>query len=210
MRAPGLRPVWRRQCVHTTDRQHDVPVASKVLNRPCDPVETHKAWVADLTYIRTRSGGLYLAAVMELFSRKIVGWAMAPSMPAELVCEALRLAIGQRGVGPELIMHSDRGSQYASELHRDLLERHGIQARMSRKGNGGDNRVMERFLLSLNMESVWHQDYAHQAEAEKDVADDIVGFYNPIRLHSKLRYQSPSAYEPSMTEKELIAVSEKT
>lgn len=210
MRKQGLRPVWRRKFVHTTDSKHDLPVASNVLNRQFDPVETNKAWVADLTYIRTRSGWLYLAAVMDLFSRKIVGWAMAPSMPAELVCEALRLAIGQRGVGPDLIMHSDRGSQYASDLHRDLLERHGIKASMSRKGNCWDNSVMERFFLSLKMERVWHQDYANQAEAEKDVADYIVGFYNQIRLHSKLRYQSPNAYEQAMAEKELIAVSEKT
>lgn len=210
MRAPGLRPVWRRNCVHTTDRQHDLPVASKVLHRQFDPVETHQAWVADLTSLRTRSGWRYLAAVMDLFSRKSAGWAMAPSMPAEWVCEALRLAIGQRGVGPDLIMHSDRGSQYASDLHRDLLARHGIKASMSRKGNCWDNSVMERFFLSLKMERVWHQDYAHQAEAGKDVADYMVGFYNQIRLHSKLRYQSPNAYEQAMAEKELIAVSEKT
>ncbi|MFZ1574396.1 MAG: hypothetical protein WAT36_04005 [Chromatiaceae bacterium] len=146
---------------------------------------------------------------MDLFARKLVGGARAPSMPAAWVGAALRLAIGQRGVGPELIMHRDRGSPYASDLHRDLLARHGLKARMSRQGNGGDNRVMERCFLSLNMASVWHQDDAHQAAAEQAVADDMVGFYNPIRLHSKRRYQSPRAYEQSMAEQELIALSEK-
>lgn len=153
---------------------------------------------------------MYLAAVLDLFSRKIVGWAMAPSMPAELVCQALQMAIGQRGVSPGLIVHSDRGSQYASDLHMELLGQYGLTASMSRKGNCWDNSVMERFFLSLKMERVWRRNYANQAEAEKDVADYIVGFYNSVRLHSKLGYQSPNTYERLMTEKELIGVSEKT
>lgn len=210
MRKKGLRPVWRRKFVHTTDSRHDLPVAPNLLNREFDPVAPNLAWVADLTYIRTRTGWLYLAAVMDLFSRKIVGWAMAPSMPAELVCQALQVAIGQREVAPGLLVHSDRGSQYASELHRKLLEQYGLQISMSRKGNCWDNSVMERFFLSLKMERVWLRDYANQAEAEKDVADYIVGFYNNVRLHSKLGYQSPNIYEHSVTEKELIGVSEKT
>lgn len=210
MRKNGLRPVWRRKFVHTTDSRHDLPVAPNILNREFDPVAPNLAWVSDVTYIRTRAGWLYLAAVMDLYSRKIVGWAMAPSMPADLVCRALEVAIGQRGATPGQVVHSDRGSQYASELHRELLKRHGLQASMSRKGNCWDNSVMERFFLSLKMERVWCRDYANQAEAEKDVADYIVGFYNSVRLHSKLGYQSPSAYERSMTEKELIAVSENT
>ena len=210
MRKRGLRPVWRRKFVHTTDSRHDLPVAPNLLNREFDPVSPNAAWVADLTYIRTGAGWMYLAAVLDLFSRKIVGWAMAPSMPAELVCQALQMAIGQRGVSPGLIVHSDRGSQYASELHRELLSQYGLTASMSRKGNCWDNSVMERFFLSLKMERVWRRNYANQAEAEKDVADYIVGFYNSVRLHSKLGYQSPNTYERLMTEKELIGVSEKT
>ena len=210
MKRHGLRPVWRRKFVHTTDSRHDLPVAPNLLNRAFDPVGPNVAWAADLTYVRTRSGWLYLAAVLDLYSRKIVGWAMSGSMPAELVCRALQMAIGQRGVTPGLLVHSDRGSQYASELHRSLLERYGLQASMSRKGNCWDNSVMERFFLSLKMERVWLQDYANQAEAEKDIADYIVGFYNNTRLHSKLGYQSPNAYEQARTEKELIVVSEKT
>ncbi len=210
MHKRGLRPVWRRKFVHTTDSRHDLPVAPNLLNREFDPVSPNAAWVADLTYIRTGTGWMYLAAVLDLFSRKIVGWAMAPSMPAELVCQALQMAIGQRGVSPGLIVHSDRGSQYASEPHRELLGQYGLTASMSRKGNCWDNSVMERFFLSLKMERVWRRNYANQAEAEKDVADYIVGFYNSVRLHSKLGYQSPNTYERLMTEKELIGVSEKT
>ena len=171
MRKQGLRPIWRRKFVHTTDSRHDLPIAPNVLNREFDPVAPNVAWISDLTYIRTRTGWLYLAVVLDLFSRKIMGWAMAASMPADLVCQALQMAIGQRGRTPGLVVHSDRGSQYASDMHRALLSRHNFQASMSRKGNCWDNSVMERFFLSLKMERVWHQDYANQAEAEKDIAD---------------------------------------
>ncbi|WP_248764481.1 IS3 family transposase, partial [Pseudomonas sp. MWU12-2319] len=119
-----------------------------MLNRQFDPEAVNKAWVADVTYIRTRSGWLYLAVVLDLFSRKIVGWSMAPNMPAELVCNAMQLAIAQRQPAPGLIAHSDRGSQYASASYRALLERNGMQQSMSRKGNCWDNSVMERFFLS--------------------------------------------------------------
>ena len=170
----------------------------------------NQALVSDITYLRTRSGWLYLAAVMDLFSRKIVGWAMAPTMPAELVCSALQMAITQRCPAPGLIVHSDRGSQYASEAHRRLLERHGLRASMSRKGNCWDNAVMERFFLNLKMERVWQRDYANHAEATRDVTEYIVGFYNNVRLHSKLGYLSPTAYERDMAEKHPIGVSENT
>jgi len=138
MRANGLRPVWKRKFVHTTDSKHDLPIAPNVLARQFEPDAPNKAWVADITYIRTRSGWLYLAVVLDLFSRKVVGWSMAPSMPAELVCAALQLAIAQRQPSPGLLVHSDRGSQYASASHRALLARHGLEASMSRKGNCWD------------------------------------------------------------------------
>jgi putative transposase len=138
MRANGLRPVWKRKFVHTTDSKHDLPIAPNVLARQFEPDAPNKAWVADITYIRTRSGWLYLAVVLDLFSRKVVGWSMAPSMPAELVCAALQLAIAQRQPSPGLLVHSDRESQYASASHRALLARHGLEASMSRKGNCWD------------------------------------------------------------------------
>ena len=132
---------------------------------------------------------------MDLYSRKVVGWAMAPTMPAELACTALQMAVVLRRPNPGLIVHSDRGSQYASQAHRDLLSRHGLIASMSRKGNCWDNAVMERFFLNLKMERVWQRDYANHGEAIADVTDYIVGFYNTVRLHSKLGYRSPAQFE---------------
>jgi transposase InsO family protein len=207
MRANGLRPVWKRKFVHTTDSKHDLPIAPNVLARQFEPDAPNKAWVADITYIRTRSGWLYLAVVLDLFSRKVVGWSMAPSMPAELVCAALQLAIAQRQPSPGLLVHSDRGSQYASASHRALLARHGLEASMSRKGNCWDNAVMERFFLSLKMERVWQRDYANHTEAIRDITDYIVGFYNSERLHSTLGYMPPTVYERKKAEERPIAVS---
>lgn len=210
MRKNGLRAVWKRKFVHTTDSRHGLPVADNVLDRQFEPAAINVAWVSDITYIRTRSGWLYLAVVMDLFSRKVVGWSMAPSMPAELVCTALQMAITQRQPAAGLIVHSDRGSQYASDAHRDLLARYGLHASMSRKGNCWDNAVMERFFLSLKMERVWQRDYANHAEAVRDVTDYIVGFYNNVRLHSKLGYLPPTAYERAWAAEQPIAVSEIT
>ena len=203
-----LQPVWRRKFIHTTDSNHVLPIADNVLNRQFQPNAVNAAWVADITYIRTRSGWLYLAAVMDLYSRKIVGWAMAPTMPAELVCAALQMAIAQRQPPREMIVHSDRGTQYASEVHRVLLMRHGLQASMSRKGNCWDNAVMERFFLNLKMERVWQRDYANHAEAMRDVTDYIVAFYNSIRLHSTLGYLPPNVFESQSADRQPIAVSE--
>lgn len=207
MREHRLRPVWKRKFVHTTNSKHDLPIASNLLARQFNPPVANQAWVADITYIRTRRGWLYLAAVMDLYSRKIVGWAMAPNMPADLVCSALQMAIAQRQPPVGLVVHSDRGSQYASEAYRTLLSRHGLVLSMSRKGNCWDNAVMERFFLNLKMERVWQADYANQAEAMADIADYIVGFYNNVRLHSSLGYMPPTHYErrPSI---QPIAVSE--
>jgi transposase InsO family protein len=195
MRSHELRPRWRRKFVHTTDSRHGLAVAPNVLNRQFHPEAPNRAWVSDLTYIRTRSGWLYLAAVLDLYSRKIVGWAMAPSMPAQLVCQALNMAIVSRRPAPGLIVHSDRGSQYASSEHVTLLARHGLVASMSRKGNCWDNAVMERFFLNLKMERVWPRDYANHQEAMTDIADYIACFYNPVRLHSTLGYRSPVEHE---------------
>ncbi|OEC32506.1 integrase, partial [Pseudomonas sp. 21C1] len=173
MRANDLRSTWKRKFVHTTDSKHDLPIAENVLNRQFEPDAANKAWVADITYIRTRIGWLYLAVVLDLFSRKIVGWSMAPNMPAELVCSAMQLAIAQRQPPPGLIAHSDRGSQYASASYRALLARNDMQQSMSRKGNCWDNSVMERFFLSLKMERVWRRDYANHAEATRDITEYI-------------------------------------
>lgn len=197
MRIDGLRSQWKRKFVHTTHSRHGLPVAANVLDRKFQPAAPDQTWASDITYIRTRSGWLYLAAVLDLYSRRIVGWAMAPSMPAQLACSALSMAIAHRQPQPGLLVHSDRGSQYASQAHTDLPAQHGLISSMSRKGNCWDNAVMERFFLNLKMERIWQRDYANHEEAKTDIADYIVGFYNPVRLHSTLGYRSPIDYERS-------------
>ncbi len=199
MKHHGLKARWKRKFVHPTDSRHDLPVAANVLDRRFKPAAADQAWVADITYIRTERGWLYLAAVLDLYSRKVVGWAMAPTMTAELVCTALQMAIALRQPKPGLIVHTDRGSQYASQAHRDLLARHGLIASMSRKGNCWDNAVMERFFLNLKMERVWQRRYANPAEASADITHYIVAFYNTQRLHSTLGYRSPADYENAAT-----------
>ncbi len=204
MRQAGLKPVWKRKFTHTTDSKHDLPIAANILNRQFNPIAPDVAYVTDITYIRTGSGWLYLAIVLDLFSRKVVGWAMAPSMPAELVCAALNMAIGQRQPTPGLIVHSDRGSQYASNLYQALLGKHGFICSMSRRGNCWDNAVAERFFLNLKMERVWQREYANQAEAKIDITAYIVGFYNCERLNSVLGNLPPSVFERNMAAKNLL------
>jgi transposase InsO family protein len=210
MRKNGLRSVWKRKFVHTTDSRHTLAISPNVLNRQFNPTRPNQAWVADITYIRTRSGWLYLAVVLDLFARKVVGWAMAPDMQATLVCRALQLAIVQRQPAAGLIVHTDRGSQYASAAHQALLSKHGLVGSMSRKGNCWDNAVMERFFLNLKMERVWQNDYANHAEATNDIADYIVNFYNSQRLHSKLGNLPPNAFEQKSAIKQPIGMCEKT
>lgn len=195
MREHRIKPSWKPKFVPTTDSKHDLPIVENILDRQFQATATNQAWVADITYIRTGAGWLYLAAVLDLYSRKIVGWAMAPTMPAELVCTALQMAIAARRPQPGLIVHTDRGSQYASEEHRQLLAKHGLTASMSRKGNCWDNAVMERFFLNLKMERVWQRRYANHLEAVHDITDYIVNFYNARRLHSTLGYLSPNDFE---------------
>ena len=138
MRANGLRSVWRRKFVHTTDSRHTMPVSGNMLARQFDKPLPNQAWVSDITYLRTRSGWLYLSAVLDLHSRKIVGWAMASQMPATLVCAALQMAIMQRSPAAGLVMHSDRGTQYASAQHQGVLKKYGLVGSMSRNSNCWD------------------------------------------------------------------------
>lgn len=210
MRQAGLKPVWKRKFIHTTNSKHPLPVAANILDRRFNPVAPDIAWVTDITYIRTNSGWLYLAIVLDLYSRKVIGWAMAPDMPAELVCDALRMAIRQRQPEPGLIVHSDRGSQYASREYQALIIQHGMICSMSRKGNCWDNAVAERFFLNLKMERVWQREYANRTEAQTDITAYIVGFYNCERIHSALGNLSPSVFERNRAVKKPIGVSEIT
>lgn len=204
MHKSNLKPVWKRKFIHTTDSKHDLPIAENILARQFNPMAPNVAYVSDITYVRTGAGWLYLATVLDLFSRKVVGWAMAPTMPADLVCEALKMAIRHRNPAQGLIVHSDRGSQYASGQYQTLLASHGFVCSMSRKGNCWDNAVAERFFLNLKMERVWQREYANHAEAKIDITDYIVRFYNCERLHSVLGNLSPSVFEQKMTANNLL------
>jgi putative transposase len=189
----------RKFRVRTTDSNHDLPVADNLLDRQFNPSEANEAWVADITYIPTREGWLYLAAVEDLYSRKVVGWALAAHMESRLVVDALELAVQRRLPSEGLLSHSDRGSQYASEHYQLLLARHGITCSMSRKADCWDNAPMESFFASLKKELVHGADFGTRAEARAEIFEYIEVFYNNQRRHSSLGYVSPAEYEQSAT-----------
>jgi putative transposase len=196
MKREEIRPkAVRRFRVQTTDSRHDHPVAENVLDREFYPDRPNQVWTADITYIPTTKGWLYLAVVLDLFSRKVVGWATADHMRAELTCDALEMALMHRQPEQELLHHSDRGVQYASRAYRDLLGEHGIEPSMSRKGNCYDNAVTESFFSTLKRELVFHEDYADHEQASQSLFEYIEVFYNRQRLHSTLGYRSPEQYE---------------
>jgi transposase InsO family protein len=188
----------------TTDSGHDRPVAPNVLGRDFEAAAPNQKWVADITYVATDEGWLYVAAVMDLFSRRIVGWSMADHLRTELVSDALTMAIARRGLdrrpsgGEPLLHHSDRGSQYASDDYQGLLTGHGIRCSMSAPGCCYDNAVMESFFGTLKTELVHHERYATRDRARASIFEYIEGFYNRTRLHSTLGYQSPEAFEASL------------
>jgi len=189
----------RKFRVRTTDSDHDLPVADNLLDRQFNPSGANEAWVADITYIPTREGWLYLAAVEDLYSRRVVGWAMAEHQESRLVVDALEMAVQRRLPGEGLLSHSDRGSQYASEHYQRLLTRHGITCSMSRRADCWDNAPMESFFASLKKELVHGADFATRAEARAAIFEYIEVFYNRQRRHSSLGYVSPAEYEQSAT-----------
>ena len=194
----GLRPAYKRPYRVTTDSEHDEPIAPNVLKRRFDDWQPNQAWVADVTYIHTRQGWLYLAVVLDLATRKIVGWSMSKRMKAALVCDALTMAYQQRHPDAGLIMHTDRGSQYASKQYRRLLKAYAMIASMSRKANCWDNSVVESFFKTLKVERVYRQTYATRDHARIDIVNWIEGFYNRYRLHSSNGFQSPVDAQASL------------
>jgi len=187
----------RKFRVTTTDSNHDLPVADNLLDRQFNPSEANEAWVADITYIPTLEGFLYLAAVEDLYSRRIVGWSMDDNMESRMVVDALEMAIQRRLPEEKLLAHSDRGSQYASEHYQRLLGRHGITCSMSRRADCWDNAPMESFFASLKKELVHDAKFATRAEARAAIFEYIEIFYNRQRRHSSLGYVSPAEYEQS-------------
>lgn len=197
MRDNGIRAKSARKFRCTTDSNHPLPVADNLLDRQFDPEGPNESWVADITYISTRTGWLYLAIVEDLYSRRVVGWSMAEHMESRLVVDALEMAVQRRLPGEGLVAHSDRGSQYASDHYQRLLGKHGIACSMSGVGQCWDNAPAESFFASLKKELTHHEDYQTRAEARTSIFEYIEVFYNQQRLHSSLGYVTPAAYEQS-------------
>jgi len=195
MRMAGLACKTKRKFKATTDSKHGLPVAPNLLDRQFSAAQPNQKYVGDITYIHTQEGWLYLAVVIDLYSRQVVGWSMSECMQAKLVNDALVMALWQRKPGKGLIWHTDRGSQYASASHRALLNEHGIIQSMSRKGNCWDNAVAESFFHTLKTELIHHQRYPTRAEAKQDIFEYIEVFYNRERFHSANNYLSPVDYE---------------
>lgn len=191
MRRHGIRAIMARpRRVRTTDSRHDLPIAPNLLDRNFIATAPNQIWLADITYIETDQGWLYLAAVMDLYSRRIVGWAMADHLRADLPLAALRMAVSAQRPSAGLIHHSDRGVQYASADYRKLIQSAGLRASMSRKGDCYDNAPMESFFHTLKTELVHHSHYATRPEATRDIFAYIEGFYNRTRRHSAIGYIS--------------------
>lgn len=194
MRTHGIRARGKRKFVVTTDSQHALPIAPNRLNRTFTVAAPNRVWCSDITYIATGEGGLYLAAVIDLFSRHVVGWSMQPHMQTSLVTDALRMAWFRRKPTPGLIFHSDRGSQYCSHAFQGALKDYGMTSSMSRKGNCWDNAPTESLWGRLKVARLHGKTFATQRAAMNEVIDWLT-FYNHNRLHSTLNYLSPMQFE---------------
>jgi putative transposase len=196
MRSQGFRarPRRRRLPLDAGERQASA-VAPNTLARSFESAAPNRKWIADFTYIWTAEGWLYVAAVLDLFSRRVVGWSMSAQMTAQLVTDALLMALWRRGKPNALLHHSDRGSQYTSEQFQKLLAGHGVTCSMSRSGNVWDNAAMESFFSSLKTERIARKTYRTRHDAKADVFDYIERFYNPKRRHSTIGYLSPMEFE---------------
>ena len=195
LRDLGLRSRTKRKFVVTTDSHHTQPVAENILSRDFTATAPNQKWLTDITYIATQEGWVYLAAVLDVFSRKIVGWSMSERIDTELVQSALQMATTQRAPEPGLLHHSDRGVQYASDTYQQTLEDLKIICSMSRKGDCWDNAMMESFFGSLKTEWVYGKGYATREEAKQDLFKYIEMFYNRQRRHASLGYVSPTEFE---------------
>lgn len=199
MQAAGIRAKTTRKFrVTTTDSNHPHPVARNLVDRNFTPSGKNQTWATDITYIPTGEGWLYLAAVEDLYSRKIVGWSMGARIDSRLVVDALEMALRRERPGGGLTVHSDRGVQYASDHFQRLLSKHGITCSMSRKGNCWDNAPMESFFATLKKELVYHEQYRNREEARRSLFDYLEIFYNRIRRHSSLDYLSPEHFEQAI------------
>ncbi len=201
MSAEKIRAKTKRKFKATTDSKHAYPVAENLLARNFQVAAPNQVWLADITYIWTMEGWLYLAGILDLYSRRIVGWALEERMTKEFACRALRMAYLRRRPGPGLMHHSDRGSQYASHKYQKQLKDQKMVCSMSRKGDCWDNAPMESFFHTLKTELVHHRIYRTREEAKSEIIEYIEMFYNGIRRHSTLGYTSPVNFEKIPLEK---------
>jgi len=195
MRLAGVSARQCRKFKATTDSNHKLPVSRNLLDRQFSVAESNCVWVSDITYVWTSEGWLYLAVILDLFSRRVVGWSMSNRITRKLVMDALRMAIYRRQPGGALIFHSDRGSQYCSADFQNMLTKYNMISSMSRKGDCWDNAVSESFFGSLKTERVFFTYYKTREEARRDIVDYIEMFYNSKRRHSFLGYISPGEFE---------------
>lgn len=202
MKELGISAKRCRRRVITTDSKHDLPIAENLLERNFGADAPDKKWATDITYIETGEGFLYLAAIEDLWSRRIVGWAMEATMDRSLVLSALEMALGRRNPEPGMIHHSDRGSQYASKDYRQMLVDQGIQVSMSRRGDCYDNAMIESFWHTLKNELVYRTNFKTHQEAKDAIFEYIEVFYNRKRRHSSIGYQSPESFEKEFSKKD--------
>jgi len=195
MNEAQIQATKRKKYIMTTDSKHSLPLADNYLNRVFEAENPNEVWLADITYIWTDEGWLYLAAVLDIYSRRIVGWSMADNMRVELTLTALEMAIEQRQPDAGLLHHSDRGSQYAATQYQALLKANEMNCSMSRKGNCWDNAPMESFFDTLKTELVYQQRYKTRAQARSTIFEYIESFYNRERIHSSIGYTSPEKFE---------------
>ncbi|MFP6583916.1 MAG: IS3 family transposase [Candidatus Hydrogenedentota bacterium] len=205
MKDKGLRSTRGRKFVVTTDSNHTMPVAENILDRNFESYAPNEKWVTDITFIPKHQGWTYLATVMDLFARRIVGWATSKRIDTALISEALHKAIKERQPGKGLLHHSDRGSQYASKGYRKTLKQFKMKCSMSRKGNCWDNAPMERFFSSLKSEWLRDKIFPTHEAATSAIFEYIETFYNPKRRHAALGYQSPIQYENNMKQQQPLA-----
>jgi transposase InsO family protein len=195
MRAAGIRAKTVKKWRATTDSGHKLPVAANTLNREFRVEQPNRVWAGDITYVWTNEGWLYLAVVLDLFSRQVIGWALGSRLTVDLAEVALTMALWRRKPKAGLLHHSDRGSQYAAGTYQQLLGDHGIECSMSRKGNCWDNACVESFFGTLKKELIHHRRYLTREEARQEIFEYIEVFYNRMRRHSTLGYYSPAEFE---------------
>ena len=195
MAMAGVAAKQKRKFKVTTDSKHNLPVAPNLLKRNFETKKPNEVWVGDITYVWTAEGWIYLAIVIDLFSRQVVGWAISNRMKKDLVIDAIRMATGRRDISPGLIFHSDRGSQYCSHRYQTVLLTHGIIPSMSRKGDCRDNAVSKSFFGSLKTERLFGSYYANRGDARREIFDYIEMFYNCRRRHSFIENKSPQQWE---------------